>query len=156
MEASMALNRITAALLGVSIMVAPALAQDTPPVPPPAAAAPTPPLPAPPPATTGRIYVSYAQQPHADFSSQLAIDDAWLSNAVSPGTCVYFDLSPGTHSLHTLADRKLSVDLSAGGAKYVELQVRHMYMDGGSQDVVFPESVASIADTSGCKASPAP
>ena len=150
----MALRRIWAALLGASMMAGPALAQDsTPPAPP---APPAPVAPAPPPATTGRIYISYAVQPHADFPSQFALDDAWLSNAIAPGTCIYFELPPGSHTLHTLAETKLTADLTAGASKYVELFIRHTYVQGTAQDTITPRFADSIADTGACKATDAP
>ncbi|HXC57478.1 MAG TPA: hypothetical protein VNU97_19420 [Rhizomicrobium sp.] len=147
----MALNRIAAALLGVGIVVAPALAQITP-VPPPAAPA------APAPANTtatGRVYVSYPPQTHAD-PSLLAVDDAWLSDTVGAGACLYFDLPPGSHSLRTTAPTKLEIALAAGDVKYVELQVRHVYVDGRPLDTIYVRPVPSIADTSTCKATSAP
>jgi hypothetical protein len=152
----MALSRITAALVGAGIWLAPALAQDTPPTPPPPpspAAAPAAPAA---PATTGRIYVSYPQQPRGDFPGQLAIDDAWLANAIAPASCVYFDLPPGHHTMKTLAENKLSTDLDAGATKYVELHIRHMYVDGGMQNTLVAGFVDTLADTGACQAGEPP
>jgi hypothetical protein len=149
----MALGRITAALLGAGIWLAPALAQDTPPAPPPPpspAAAPAAP------ATTGRIYVSYPQQPRGDFPGQLAIDDAWLSSPIAPASCVYFDLPPGEHTVKTRPENRLSADLDAGGMKYIELRIRHMSVDGHMENTLFANFIDTLADTSTCQAGEPP
>lgn len=151
---------IAAALLAAGAMVAPAFAQDTTPAPPPPAPVTPPAAPAAPAgpaaiaAGMGRLYISYPTQEHGDFSSQLAIDDAWQSSAVAPGTCIYFDLPPGSHGVHTLVDPKLNIDVTAGASVYVELHVRHTFAGGKAQDDTYPKVLSAIDSTSACQLAP--
>ncbi|MEI9993181.1 MAG: hypothetical protein WDM91_01190 [Rhizomicrobium sp.] len=140
--------RIAAALLGAALVSAPALAQDAPP---PAVAAP-----AVAPATTGRVYIAYPQDPRATFPSQLSLNGAWSSNSVAPGSCEYFDLPPGSYKLATLSTTKLDVDVALGDAKYVELQIRKESFGDQRRDTTTPKLVDKPADTSTCQHADAP
>jgi hypothetical protein len=150
----MALGKVATALLCTSLLVGSALAQETPP--PPAAAPPASAAPAAAPPNTGRLYIVYPQQPHADYPSHLAIDEAWFADTLAAGNCIYFDLPPGSHVLHTVADPKLSFDLAAGATKYVELRVRHTYVGGAPQDDIFPRSADKIDNLAACTAATPP
>jgi hypothetical protein len=152
----MALAKIAIALLASTLLLGTALAQDTSPAPPPAAPATPPAAPAAPAANVGRLYIAYPQQPHADYPSHLAIDDAWFADTLAVGNCIYFDLPAGSHVLHTVADPKLSFDLAAGGSKYVELRVRHTYVDGGPQDDIYPHAADTLANAAACTAATPP
>ena len=128
----MALNKISAALLGAVALAVPALAQDTTPATPPAApaAAPATPVPAAPAANTGRLYVSYPVLSQATYDANLAIDEAWLANAIKSGSCVYFDLPLGDHKLHTTTTLTWHLTLAAGDTKYATLQYRGGSING--------------------------
>ena len=134
----MALNKISAALLGAAALAVPALAQDTTPPTPPAAAAeapapaalPAPPVSAAPPANTGRLYISYPVLGPATYDANVAIDDAWLADPIKSGTCVYFDLPLGDHKLHTTTTPTWHLTLAAGDTKYAALQYRGGSING--------------------------
>ncbi len=111
--------RLAAALLAATVLAVPAFAED------PAPATPAAPAIAPPvaPPTTGRVYISYPVQDKATYDSQFAIDDAWLADAIKPGTCVYFDLPPGKHTMHTTATANWYVELAAGDGQICRSQI---------------------------------
>ena len=48
------------------------------------------------------------------------------------------------------------VILYRGGAAYVELYVKHMYVNGNAEDMVSPRTVDTLANTSACTARVAP
>ncbi|MEI9886676.1 MAG: hypothetical protein WDN08_09275 [Rhizomicrobium sp.] len=133
--------RLAAALLAATVLAVPAFAED------PAPATPAAPAIAPPvaPPTTGRVYISYPAQDKATYDSQFAIDDAWLADAIKPGTCVYFDLPPGKHTMHTTATANWYVELAAGDAKYADLKYR-----GGSINNVVPVDGTAPVDLTAC------
>lgn len=134
----MALNKISAALLGAAALAVPALAQDTTPATPSAAPAaspapdapPAPPAPAAPPSTTGRLYISFPVLSQATYDANLAIDEAWLADPIKSGSCVYFDLPLGDHKLHTTTTLTWHLTLAAGDTKYAALQYRGGSING--------------------------
>jgi hypothetical protein len=153
----MVLGKVATAFLGTILLVGSALAQETPPAAPPSEAAPpAASAPGAPPSNTGRLYIVYPQQPHADYPSHLAIDDAWFADTLAAGNCIYFDLPPGSHVLHTVAIPKLSFSFAAGATKYVELRVHHSYVQGSPQDDILPRSADTIENLAACTAATPP
>jgi hypothetical protein len=153
MGVAMALGKIAAAVLGTSLLTGSAFAQETPP------AAPSPPAasaPAALPANTGRLYIAYPHQPHDDYPSHLAIDDAWFADTLAANACIYFDLPAGDHTLHTTADPRLNFALAAGAVKYVELHVRHTYVGNSPQDDIIPRSADTLDNLAACQAATPP
>ncbi len=87
----------------------------------------------------GRIYVYRTAVIGAAVQPEVTIDGRFVGNAVPDGV-FYVDLPPGRHTVATAdaADRKLRLDLAAGGTRYVRLDVGFGWM----RYPVYPVAVA--------------